>query len=205
MVRCTPIALALVIVTSCGHESSSTEATPDADVQVEEDVSGARATDTTPALVSGLVTNPFDWEVVPTTEDPFAPEAPITCEPEAHGPEEITGVWVYSVDTEACSWLTVRQRTMLALQPGDRLRAGVFHFALTAPTDATAHVGLAWSDEVFVTVDEPIPSAGRLVTLEYTAERAHPAGEELFFHIDNHGANSWHLLEIRLNPPEETP
>ncbi|MGB0589654.1 MAG: hypothetical protein ACPGU1_08255 [Myxococcota bacterium] len=203
MVRCTPVALALVIITSCGHEAPSTVATPVTDVQVEEDVSDASAEATASTLVSGLVTNPFDWEVVPTTEDPFAPEAPITCEPEAHGPEEITGVWVYSLDTEACSWLTVRQRTVLALQPGDRLRAGVFHFALTAPTDATAHVGLAWSDEVIVTVDEPIPSAGRLVTLEYTVERAHPAGEELFFHIDNHGANSWHLLEIRLNPPEE--
>jgi len=203
MMRRIPTLLTLVFLAGCGAEHASTEMSvtdalvegayqpPDADAEV--------------AKVRGLLTNPYDWEFVAANEDPFAPDEPKECAPEAYGPEEVTGIWVYSLETESCSWLTVRQETVLPLQPGDRLRARVFHFALTAPTEATAHIGLAWSGDVFVTMDEPIPSHGRLVTLEYTVERPHPVGEDLFFHIDNHGENSWHLIEIRLNPSDTDP
>ena len=204
MTRRIPILTMLLIFTSCAVEDTTADSDVDAMVGPGSSAD-VHAPDTPAARASGLLTNPYDWGLVAPERDPFSPEGLIACDSESHGPEEITGVWVYSVQTETCDWLTISQQTAIPIEPGDRLRARVFHFALTAPAEATAHLGLAWSDGVFVTADEPIPSESQLVTLDYIAEHSRPAGAELFFHIDNHGSNSWHLLELRLNPVDDEP
>ena len=49
-----------------------------------------------------------------------------------------------------------------------------------------------------VEVEEPIPSPSRMVQLSFTATEPIPAGTDLYFHLNNLGANSWHLVEVLL-------
>ena len=153
-----------------------------------------------PPPSSGAWANPFDWQVADV--DPFAETRPegADCDPESHGAEELGGVWVYSIETEACHWLTLRQPTALAAQAGDHIQATVWHFALTAAEPATALVGLAVADGVLVTMEEAIPAEGRLLILDHVLVDPIPAGTDLYFHLQNHGANSWHLVEVNINP-----
>ena len=79
-------------------------------------------------------------------------------------------------------------------------RALAFLVALLVAAPATAQVGFAVHGRVLMTAEEPIPGDGRLLTLEHTVEEAIPKGTDLYFHLDNHGANSWHLVEVNINP-----
>ena len=192
---------------ACGSEAPGSASLLDAATATEPaDIEGTderrEQAQTTLTRQSGLWVNPFDWAPWEGESDPFGdvPNAP--CVPEAHGSEEVTGIWVYSIETEACSWLTLSQETALEALEGDRVVARIFHFALLAPEAASARVGLALSDQVLASTEIPIPSSSGVVTLEHVLNQPIPKGSDLLFHVDNHGANSWHLLEVRLNPEE---
>lgn len=194
------IPLALVLV-CCEHEGPNPSNALDAKASTESpDALELPAAEGEPA--SGLLVNPFDWTALPQDAPPFARETPSPCSEEAYGPEDLTGVWVYSIDTELCDWLSVEQATALELKPGDKVRARVWHFELTAPIDAKARVGLALGQTVLVTAEKDIPSDSAMMTLEALIERPWSKGSPLIFHVDNHGANSWHLVEVELNPED---
>ncbi|MDB4974017.1 MAG: hypothetical protein JWN48_2358, partial [Myxococcaceae bacterium] len=79
---------------------------------------------------------------------------------------------------------------------GETLKVRLWHFELSAPEPATAHVavlvdGLAILDETV-----PIPAAGGLLIKELRVPRPIPAGAPVYFHLHNHGANSWALVEV---------
>ena len=158
-----------------------------------------------PPVQDGYWVNPFDWSDADPDLDPFADRRPESwsCPPEAYRAEELAGVWVYSVETQNCDWLTLTQPTLLPLAAGDRVQMNVWHFQLIAPEPATALIGLATEAGVLVEVEEPIPSPSRMVQLSFTATDPIPAGTDLYFHLNNHGANSWHLVEVLLNPPTD--
>jgi hypothetical protein len=46
----------------------------------------------------------------------------------------------------------------------------------------------------------PIPRPGGLIARQRTLERALPAGAPVYFHLHNHGANSWSLVEVSAGP-----
>ena len=153
----------------------------------------------------GPLVNVFDWAVTEPDEDPFAElwSDQVRCPDSEHGPEDLAGVWSYSIQTGACNWLTIEHPTLLAVRAGDRVRAEVWHFTLSAPEPASARVGLATADGILVQTMEPIPQPGRLMELEFIAQAPIAEATPLYFHISNHGANSWHLLNIELNPVVE--
>ena len=155
--------------------------------------------------IAGSLINAFDWELTSGEEDAFQILIPqeglrdMSCDSAAHGLEEVTpGVWSYSIETDRCHWLTIKQGVKRAVKAGDRAQLKVWHFELTAPQQAIAHVGLATEYEHLMIEEEPIPQEGRM--LKFEAEFTHDlsVGEWIYFHLDNHGANSWHLLEIKL-------
>jgi len=151
---------------------------------------------------SGPIVNAFEWRAVPDGIAPFGPPGPeqIPCGDLAIGPEEVSGVWVYSVDTGACNWHTMVQPAAVAMTPGDRLELRVWHYQLLADSPATAHLGLAVDGEIWGVAEEPIPSMSRMVVVEMTVPTATPVGAEVAFRLDNHGVNSWHLVDLTLNP-----
>ena len=151
---------------------------------------------------SGPLVNLVDWTATESDRDPFLEffSDQVRCTEDDHGPEVLAGVEAYSLETGSCNWLTIEQPSLSPVRAGDRIRASVWHFALSAPEPASARVALATDEGILVQIMEPIPQAGRLIELDFVAQTAIAANTPIYFHISNHGANSWHLLDIQINP-----
>ena len=154
---------------------------------------------------SGSLIHPFDWQVALAEEDPFKflvqpdDSRHLSCEQDAHGIEEVSpGMWSYSIETDRCHWLTIRQPTRRPIIAGDRVKFKVWHFELNAPQPAFAQIGLATEYEILTVAEEPIPSAGDMLKFEAVFTHDVPLGSWIYVHLDNHGANSWHIMEVTL-------
>lgn len=154
---------------------------------------------------AGSLTNSFNWQSTDTNEDPFLiliaqdPNMNRICDTNAHGVEEVSvGVWSYSIETDLCHWLTIKQKVLRPVLAGDRVELKVWHFELNAAQRAVAHVGLATDHEVLIVEEEVIPQEGRMIKVEAVFTYDLLVGDWIYFHLDNHGANSWHVLEIKL-------
>jgi len=158
----------------------------------------------TPPREPGPLVAPDAWEWVDAAEDPFSdrPSA-VSCDEgawlmEAIGPDDSL-----SVDTTDCDYLAVRQPALLDVEPGDELFVRLWHYDLSAGADAEAHAALwfggalSWEDRV------PIPSESGMLAPEWAAEVAVSAGEDIYFHLHNHGANSYNLIEVSVTPPQD--
>jgi hypothetical protein len=115
-------------------------------------------------------------------------------------PELLGAEPVFSVDTGACTYITARQPALRDVAQGETLVARVWHFALNAGEAAEAHVALRIGDTTVLDQTVPIPSAGGLIAVSETAPRAFEAGTPVFFHLHNHGDNSWSLVELSAGP-----
>ena len=135
-------------------------------------------------------------------DDPFGePPAGAWCDSLGWGPESFGGEPSLDVKTGACDWLTVRQPTSAEVLRTDRLFFRLWHDLLVAPGDgALSRVGLAMGDRILFVEEIPIPAQSGIVLADLDLGQLVPAGTELLFHVDNHGANSYHLLEISRRP-----
>ena len=154
---------------------------------------------------SGPLVNLFDWTASESDQDPFLEfwSDHIRCTESDHGPETLGGVGAYSVQTGTCNWLTIEQPSLGAVRVGDHINVKIWHFALSAPEPASARVGLATADGILVQMMEPIPQPGRLIELDFMVQTAIAEDTPIYFHISNHGTNSWHLLDIQINPDRD--
>jgi hypothetical protein len=138
------------------------------------------------------------WEVVPAADDPFAAHRPdtVTCPAEDRVAE---GTW-FEVDTGGCNYLTVQQPSLRPFEAGTEAQLGLLHFDLTAAEDYVAHVAfmvgdqLLWELEKTVKAGEPEPTEAfdEQVGLDFSA----PAGTPVYFHLHNHGYNTWNLFAL---------
>lgn len=152
------------------------------------------------------------WTIATPDVDPFAAEDPAdTCDParvvpEDFGPERALSINTGPFDDGLCKRVTVVQPLPVDVRRGDRLHVRAWHDQLTGPDGAQAVLAIAvdgveaWRDAV----DVPTPIGGAILG---TVELAHGAraGSQLAFHLHNHGANSYHLLEITDLPPGTGP
>jgi hypothetical protein len=143
------------------------------------------------------------WERVDAVgEDVFGAERPegLVCdEVLGIGAEMFGGAeLVLEIDTDFCDYATVAQPSLHALAPGDAVTIQVWHYELTTPAPAQAHLALAIDGEVAWEVHVDSPTAAALVEGEIAIDRDVPAGVELQFHVHNHGANSYDLLSLEV-------
>lgn len=151
--------------------------------------------------VRGALVEPEAWEIVAADEDPFPDRLPdASCPEGTHMPELLGGEPGFSVDTGGCSYLTARQLALRDVVKGETLVARVWHFALSADESAEAHVALRIADTTVLDQTVPIPSEGGLIAVELAAASAFAAGTPIFFHLHNHGDNSWSLVELSAGP-----
>lgn len=142
------------------------------------------------------------WERVDdVAQDVFGAERPegLVCDEvlgigtEVFGSEE-----VLEINTDFCDYATVRQPSLQALMAGDTVAIRAWHYELTTPAPAQAHLALAIDGEIAWEVHVPSPAEGAFVEGEIAIDRDVPAGAELQFHVHNHGANSYDLLSIEV-------
>jgi len=137
-----------------------------------------------------------DWRGVERDADPFVadPEAVASCASPGFRVEE-EQAWL-ELDTSSCAWVTVTAPALFAVEVGQALRIELSHFDLEAPEPAEAEVRLwfddceAWSESI------PIPSAAEVSEEELASPCALKAGGDVYFHLRNHGQNTYQLQGI---------
>ncbi|MEM6928783.1 MAG: hypothetical protein AAF602_17730 [Myxococcota bacterium] len=134
---------------------------------------------------SGL-TSPDAWQVVHFDDDPFDDRQDVHCE--GFGIEGD----VFEVLTVSCPYATFEQPAGYALPDGTTLRFDAWHLPLTALEAAEGHLAVRVGDEV-AEVFVPIPSPAAAYTLTLTLAAPLDEGDPIYFHVHNHGNNSWYL------------
>ena len=158
----------------------------------------------TPESSTGPFVHNYAWATTELRQDPFNTywSDHVVCGEDEHGLELLADIWAYSIQTGNCNWLTLEQPTLSTIHKGDIVRAEIWHFFLSALEPASARVALATKDGILAEAIELIPQPARLMELEFSAVKSIEKNTPIYFHISNHGTNSWHLLNIQINPEE---
>lgn len=142
------------------------------------------------------------WERVEAVdEDVFGAERPadLVCdEVLGIGTEVFGSEPVLEINTDFCNYATVGQPSTQALAAGDTVVIRVWHYELTTPAPAQAHLALAIDGEVAWEEHVPSPAEEAFVEGQITIDRELPAGTELQFHVHNHGANTYDLVALEV-------
>jgi hypothetical protein len=135
---------------------------------------------------------------VAVADDVFAEHRPmdLDCAEPGFSFEPLGGVPAMELDTTKCPYITIGEATLLDLEEGDVVLIRLFHFELTAPDPAVAHLAVALDGAILWETEVPIPSPSTLVVERVPVVDDVPAGVSLQFHADNHGFNTYSLLEI---------
>jgi hypothetical protein len=99
--------------------------------------------------------------------------------------------------TTRCS----RQPARAAVVPGARIVGSLYHFDLIAAEPATAHVALQVGDVADLGAGDRHPGPGQRVRHRCAGRSSRPpSGTPVYFHLHNHGQNTWTLgsLEVEV-------
>lgn len=100
------------------------------------------------------------------------------------------------VNTARCNYFAASAPARAAAAVGDLLEAEVFHFDLTAPEPARAHVALLVGAEVVWQEEVAVPGPGDVVPVIVELREPIAAGTPVGWHLHNHGQNHWRLSGI---------
>jgi hypothetical protein len=145
-----------------------------------------------------------DYRLLAVDEDPFFDEndpALTPCQEESDVRVETLGIEPsVTVETTYCNHATVMQRLPVLLHEGTRVHTRIWYYSQSSFEGAVANVRLRFDDEDLITREVPIPSESALISEDAVMPREMPVGTPVFFHVGNHGDNSWNLLEVSLFP-----
>ena len=193
------VGIALTALACCDREGERTLQAPSETVSgnaaVDAGITLERASERTSLVASNA------WRVMGAVDDPFddRPEG-ASCPDGAYMAELLSETPVFSVDTGDCTYLTAEQRSLRHVVAGEKLVVRVWHFALHASESALAHVAVRVGERTLLDTTVPIPAAGGLINIEQAASESIPEGAPVYFHLHNHGDNSWSLVELSTGP-----
>lgn len=118
------------------------------------------------------------------------------CDPTSFRFEILSGQPSVEVKSELCNFLTIRQPIPEAVRQGDEIYIGLWHFQLTIPSGAIAYMAVSANGCVLWEAQRRIPTTAALLEARFPAPFPMPDGTPVEFHVQNHGANTYHLLEI---------
>ncbi|MCG8417433.1 MAG: hypothetical protein MJE77_05755 [Proteobacteria bacterium] len=156
---------------------------------------------------SKILTLAAAWQPVDAGSDPFVEHRPaaVDCPSFGYGPEG----QFFEINTGSCNYATFAQP--LKLQPGcDAELSFVFwHLALWGPDGATAHVAvqigdtLVWQQNLSLPVFEKANEVRVRLSDVFDGGFFDP-GEQVYFHVHNHGSNSYRIGElVAITAPSE--
>lgn len=142
--------------------------------------------------------HPALWVVEGAERDPWADLRPdeLTCPTNAVQTEDFAGRLTWGVDTALCAHATSVQPLLQDACAGETLFLWVWREALTGPEGATSTLAVRIGDEVVYEAATPIPAPPALLAISADIGEDHLAGESIWFHVRNHGANSYQLIEL---------
>jgi len=185
----------LALVLACGGE-----ATPMGDTGTTASTSTGFVTipstgvvDPTEGEFAALV-DPMAWTMVPAPQDPLAD----------HRPADVQcpiGGWLFEpqgfeVNTLLCNYAMFSAPSQTAVVAGSRVVATLYHFDLIAAEPASAHVALLLGDQLLWETEVAIPGKANAFNIDVVVDATWPAGTPVYFHLHNHGQNTWTLGAI---------
>lgn len=140
-----------------------------------------------------------EWKKVDLAEDPYADRYPGdgACPETSYQVEALGAEMSLGVDGQNCAYLTVSQPALVEVDEGDLLHVRLWHYDLRGLQASTATLALTIGGEVILQRYIPIPADSELITQDLDAAFATPAGAPVIFHVENHGSNSYNLIEVR--------
>jgi hypothetical protein len=135
------------------------------------------------------------WVETDPSDDPFSdrPEK-IDCNPLAYG-HEFIGEHSFEVETQNCDYITARQPSLTDVEVGDELKFRLWHNALVGP-EGESHISVMLVDTVLWDLHLAIPGESGLLSDVFISEVDAPAGSDIFFHLHNHGANTYNFIDF---------
>ena len=113
------------------------------------------------------------------------------------GTESLDGEDTIAILTDFCPWATVAQTTLVDLEAGDSLNFRIWHFELTG--EGPARIAIQIGDWVALDLQVEKPHKAQLIADTIRVPEAIPSGSQVYFHVDNHGANEYSLVELSKN------
>ncbi|MCB9638110.1 MAG: hypothetical protein H6727_04285 [Myxococcales bacterium] len=144
------------------------------------------------------------WTLTPTSEDPYTSRRPdkVTCPPEVgYGFELFNEEPSFQVITGECNYITVQQTLRRSLRKDDQLHLRLWYFSLSSFDATEAFASIRIGEHEIWSKTLPLPARSNLEYPTLPIPQDIPASTQIFFHVDNHGANSWHLLELSISRP----
>jgi len=144
------------------------------------------------SVAEGVVLSHDAWQLSDPGIDPFPPSEAIDCPAVAFGAES----GFFELETDLCAWATFHQFTQLALSAGDPLRVVSWHLDLWAPEPYVARLVLRLGEDDVWEAEFDVPGDEDVTELLFEAPADLPAGADAWFHVANHGVNSWRLGDL---------
>lgn len=190
----------LALTAACGPGSGAAsettgEASTGATMAVAPTIPSTGVVDPTAGEFVALV-DPMAWAQVPEPLDPLA----------AHRPAEVQcsiGGWLFEpqgfeVNTLQCNYAMFSAPSQAAVLAGSRVVATLYHFDLVAAEPATAHVALLLGETLLWETEVEIPGKANAFNIDVVVDTTIPAGTPVYFHLHNHGQNTWTLGAIEV-------
>jgi hypothetical protein len=142
------------------------------------------------------------WAILGGADDPWLSHA----SPESY----CTNASIYGeegtleIDTTECDYIALHQPALIPITAGDLLEIIAWHSWLFDDdpnvSDTTAHVLLQIEDTPLWDHTITIPAEPDAFSVLWNADTAFPVGTDVYFHIHNHGSNTYNLLSIEVLP-----
>lgn len=150
------------------------------------------------------ITSPYAWVELEFADDPFADQRPAdaTCDPAGYGPDEFGGEPSFEIDTGLCGYLSISQAALQELPSGTPVELRLWHFELSAESEAEAYVALMLDGQLVVERSVPIgtasdPTPSELIVEEFELPVDVPLGAPVILHLHNHGSNTWNMISLQ--------
>ena len=126
------------------------------------------------------------------------------CEPADYGPETTPIGMLFDIDTSFCGYITIGQPLLAEVPVGETFRVKLVQYAQTE-SEGPYLLAIAIGEPA-VTIWEmtiEVPSDFQVVDQTWTAARTYLADEPVYFHLSNHGENTWSFVNLTLEPAAE--
>ena len=148
----------------------------------------------------------YGWSATAPADDVFAAMKPgrTECVPvDDYGGLDFGGYPAFEVHTDNCNYATVSQTLKQDVFAGEHVNVRMWHFDLRAAEPAQGYTAIAVDGVVRWEYSVEIPADGALASYGWITDEDIPTGTQLQFHVQNHGVNSWNLIDIVAGPPPD--
>lgn len=166
---------------------------------VTEPALDAVETDSKTAEKVELVDNRY-WVQVTDSDDPWdamkSEEAESCTDLDLDTEELSDGVW-FDITTKVCAYVTVHQTLQHDVPKGALMTLRIWHFKMSS-WEGTFHLAyqIGFDEAPEWELDKEVPSESGLIYEQWEASRDFKQGDDIYFHLSNHGENTWSLIEL---------